>query len=150
MTMFFYSCNDMVSKDKFYTGDPLVSLSGDQQMLTLSSEPDQEIRLELTDSISISTPIDKPLTVQLKVDSTSFGNLGTDYTIQTDVKIAAGASYGYYKIVAKAIDPDLVSRTQLVIHIESCDQPNVIPGMMGIKKNNEDRRPRLKTYLFKY
>ncbi|KXX66532.1 hypothetical protein [Flammeovirga sp. SJP92] len=150
IAILFYSCNDKVSQDKFYTGNPFVSLSDDQVMLTLSKDTTNEIRLEHLDSISISTPIDKPLTVLLKVDSTSTGAYGVDYSVQTDVQIAAGASYGYYKVTANAIDPSMITRTQLVIYIESCDQPNVIPGMMGIKKENEDRRPRLKTYLFKY
>ncbi|MBB3698506.1 hypothetical protein KMW28_15910 [Flammeovirga yaeyamensis] len=150
ITMFFYSCNDMVSKDKFYTGDPFVSLSGDQETLTLSKDTTKEIRVEHMDSISISTPIDKPLTVTLKVDSTSYGTVGVDYEVQTDVKIAAGSSYGYYKVTAKAIDPDEISKTNLILYIDQVDQPNIIPGLMGNKKNNEDRRPRLKTYLFKY
>ncbi|WP_044209894.1 hypothetical protein [Flammeovirga sp. OC4] len=150
LTLFLCACNEIVSQDNFYTGNPFVSLSSDQSILTLSNDATKEIRLEYTDSISISSPIDKPLSVLLKVDATSAGILGEDYDIQTDVKIPAGSSYGYYKVTAKAIDKSKITGTELVIYIESCDQPNVIPGMMGTKKNNEDRRPRLKTYLFKY
>ncbi|ANQ52875.1 hypothetical protein MY04_05725 (plasmid) [Flammeovirga sp. MY04] len=142
------SCNQELF-DKVYKGPPFVSLSDEQQLIKFDQSVQQK-KIVWLDSILINEPIDIPIIVSLNEEiSKSKNNLGVRFRFQDKVKINAGASYGYYTIDAEIIDEKLLSKSELVLYIEKVDNDLVIPGLQGIKKENEKRQPHYKSYFFK-
>ncbi len=141
-----------VTGDAVYSGDPFVMLSSEEASIYIeqsdknnSDEPGLFI-----DSLVLSHPLEQDLVVKLTTYSkNTFGEVGTNFRYQSEVTIDAGARAGYFEVEAIDIDATTASSMQLAIVIESCDNPNVIAGLNGIKLENEDRQKRNKVYTFR-
>lgn len=143
---------ELVSEEKHYDGAPFVSLSSEQALIRLginegvNNTPEAGL---FRDSIILSHKLDYPITVFLDVVTTeTHGNLNTHFSFQQEVTINSGDNYGSFTVLAGEIPQNEISKYKLTIHISKCDNPDIIAGMYGIKKENEDRQKRFKSYSF--
>jgi len=143
---------ELVSEDKNYKGNPFVSLSSEQASIRLGINEganNSPMAGVFKDSIVLSNPLNDALVVWLEFDNQeSQGILDTHFSFQEQVIIEAGASYGTFLVSAEEISEEDMSSIKLAIKIADVDNENVIAGMYGIKKENEDRKKRIKVYTF--
>ncbi len=143
-----------VSEDKQYNGDPFVCLSSEQASIHLQiNENNNEVTQEgiFKDSLILSHVLDHDLRVTLEmVEEESYGEINTNYSFQNTVNIEAGNNFGVFYVKGLSIPVDEISRYKLAVRIKSVDNENVIAGLYGIKKDNEARQKRFKTYSFQH
>ncbi len=144
---------DNVSDPKHYTGAPFVSLDSEQAVIDLNvNQPDNHSWEAgvYKDKLILSHALDHDITVTLEiVDEETTGAVGTNFEFQETVVITAGETFGSFKISALTIADADISKYKLAIRIKEVDTPNVIAGLYGIKKENEERKKRFKTYSFR-
>ena len=141
-----------VSKSKTYAGDPFVSLSSEQATIKLGVNESSNHTLEagvFQDSLVLSHVLEDDLYVELEmVAEESLGELDTHFSFQQTVYIAAGTNYGYFDVSGLDIPEDYISKYKLALRIKEVDIEGLIAGLYGIKKDNEVRQKRFKTYSF--
>ena len=143
---------DNVSDAKYYQGDPFVSLSSEQAAIRLgvnenNNHTDQPGVFQ--DSLVLSQVLDHDIMVTLEVvDQETLGEVGIHFTFKEQVSIQAGKNYGSYWVRALDIPADELSKYKLSIRIKAVDDQGIIAGLYGIKKENEERQKRFKTYSF--
>lgn len=140
---------DLVSQPKYYTGDPFVCLSSEQASIKVEGNNDETCSGIFRDSITLSTALDHSISVELElVPEETVGTLGTTFTFDDKISITAGSNYGIYYVKALQVPHDQMSQYKLSVRIKEVDDPKVIPGLFGIKKENEDRQKEFKSYSF--
>jgi hypothetical protein len=151
----FVSCEnpyENVSEDKQYTGNPFVSLSSEQASVDMGINQNNNQSLQagvFKDSIVLSHVLDTDLTVMLeRVEDESFGEVGTHFDFQDTLTIKSGENYGVFYVSGLSIAVDEISKYKLAVRIKEVDNENVIGGLYGVKKENEPREKRFKTYSF--
>lgn len=150
-----FSCQgryENVTGSAVYSGDPYVMLSSTSASIYIdvNTSNNSELAGVFVDSLILSHPLSYDLVVTLATyDKNTLGTLGTNFTFQREVTIAAGERYGSYQVEALDITADQVNDYQLAIMIESTDSDSVIAGLNGIKYENEDRQKRNKIYNFR-
>lgn len=144
------SCNDLVSEDKEYTGDPIVCLSSEQAIVQLSKEnPTSGLVKVFKDSVLISTPITEDLKVYIAIDQKkTTAKLDEHYSMQQEVVIPAGSYFGYFTFEGLEIPEEDVSKLDVAVYIDSVSNPNVIPGFYGVKYELAEREKRTKIFSF--
>ena len=149
------SCEDHyenVKDPKHYTGDPFVSLNSERAVISLEVNKPVNNTWQAgvyKDKLVLSHPLDHDISVTLEVvNEETFGSLDTNFEFQQTVVIEAGDNYGSYTISALSIPEKEISKYKLAIRIKEVDDPLVIAGLYGIKKENEERKKRFKTYSF--
>jgi len=141
-----------VLDNKYYDGDPFVSLSSEQAVIRLgtgqaNNQPNQVGMYK--DSLVLSHKLDHDISVTLElVDYGTYGDLDINFSFQKEVIIKAGDNYGAYLVQALELSEEEMSKYKLAIRIMGVDDQQVIAGFYGIKKENEERKKRLKTYSF--
>ncbi|MCG8411886.1 MAG: hypothetical protein MI739_11455 [Bacteroidales bacterium] len=144
---------DLVEADKTYNGKPFVSLNAEQGVVYLSVNEDKNNTDRpgvLKDSLLINRPLDHDLTVTLEaVPSETRGTVGKNFRFDVQAVIKAGKSYGYYTVQVLDLPEDQISQNKLSLCIKSVDDTDVIAGLYGLKKKNEERKKHFKTYSFK-
>jgi len=151
----FVACEDPydnVSESKIYHGNPFVSLSSEQAAIDLgvneSNNHTQQAGV-FVDSLILSHVLYNDLTVYLEiVDEESNGQLENHFSFQQTVTIQAGSNYGTYTVSGLNLQVDELSNYKLAVRIKSVDNEQVIAGLYGTKKENEERQKRFKTYSF--
>ncbi|SMO38942.1 hypothetical protein SAMN06265379_101436 [Saccharicrinis carchari] len=151
----FASCEnpyENVSEEKYYKGYPFVSLSSEQSAVRLGVHESTNQTMQagvFKDSLVLSSTINEDLVVYLEmVDEETQGVLNDNFTFQEKVTIRAGHNYGSFTVSALNLPQDEVSKFKLTIRIKEVDKEQVIAGLYGIKKENEARQKRFKTYSF--
>ncbi len=143
---------DLVSESKTYKGDPFVMLSSEQAAIRLGiSQNNNHSSLPgiFRDSLVLSNALDHDLTITLElVGNESFGALNEHFKFQDKVIIDAGSNYGSFTVHALDIPISEISKYKLSSRIKETDDPLVIAGLYGSKKENEERQKRFKTYSF--
>ncbi len=151
LVLAFVSCDnpyDNIKEAKYYTGNPFVSLSSEQAVIRQEVNQTQQAGV-FKDSLLLSHVLDHALTVSLEVvDAATSGTVDEHFTFQETVTIEAGNNYGDFTVSALDIPQEEVSKFKLAIRIKAVDDANVIAGLYGIKKENEARQKRFKTYSF--
>lgn len=141
-----------VSEAKEYKGNPFVSLSSEQASIHLGTNENSNHTTQagvFKDSLVLSHVLDFDLTVIFEmVVEESFGEVETHYSFQNTVTIESGHNYGVYYVRGLNIPVDEISKYKLAIRIQEVDNENVIAGLYGAKKENEEREKRFKTYSF--
>ena len=155
LVMLFASCEnpyEHVSEDKYYTGNPFVSLSSEQAAIRLSVNESTNHSLqagEFKDSLILSHTLDQTILVTLEiVNEATQGTIDEHFAFQQTVMIEAGQNYGSFTVNALNIPEDEVSQYKLAIRIKEVDNEQIIAGLYGTKKENEPRQKRFKTYSF--
>lgn len=143
---------DQVSEEKYYSGNPFVSLSSEQAAIRLGiSKNNNQIEESgvFKDSLVLSHKLDHDITVFLEiVDEESLGNIDEHYAFEDRVVIEVGHYYGSFTVRNLGVPEDEVSKYKLSIRIKEVNDEQVIAGLYGIKKENEERKKRFKTYSF--
>lgn len=141
-----------VSVDKRYKGQPFVSLSSEQASINLGIDQGNNQSIEegvFRDSLVLSHVLEEDLTVLLEmVDVESVGQQEINFSFQHTVTIEAGQNYGSFNVRALELKESELSQYKLAIRIKEVDNENVIAGLYGAKKENEEREKRFKTYSF--
>lgn len=141
-----------VSDVKYYDDNPLVSLSSEQALVRVGlDEENNHTNKEgvYQDSLLLSHKLDHDITVILEgVSGETTGEIDENFSFQREVVIEAGNNYGSYNVSALDINEDNISAYKLAIRIKEVDDPNVIAGMYGSKKEKQARPKRFKTYSF--
>nr|WP_321451316.1 hypothetical protein [uncultured Carboxylicivirga sp.] len=141
-----------ITADKTYNGNPFVSLSSEQASVNIGIDAGNNQTDKagvFKDSLVLSHVLDEDLSVLLEiVDEETIGKEDVNFRFQYKVVIEAGKNYGAYTVEALDILLKDISEYKLSIRIAAVDNDNVIAGMYGAKKENEERQKRFKTYSF--
>ncbi len=155
LVMLFVSCEnpyEHVSEEKYYTGNPFVSLSSEQAAIRLGVNENTNHSLQagvFKDSLILSHAIDRTIMVSLEiVNEATQGTINEHFAFQETVMIEAGQNYGSFTVSALNVPENEVSRYKLAIRIKKVDDEQIIAGLYGAKKENEPRQKRFKTYSF--
>ncbi|PWD97936.1 hypothetical protein [Marinilabilia rubra] len=143
---------ELVKESKVYKENPLVSLSSEQAVIHLGVDETGNHTPEagvFKDSLVLSHVLDHDINVTLElVEDETFGEVETHFSFQKEVTIKAGQNYGTYKVQALNVPVEAISKYKLSIRIKEVDDDNIIAGLYGVKKENEDRKKRFKTYSY--
>jgi hypothetical protein len=101
------------------------------------------------DSLVLSHKLEHDIAVTLEwVDEETNGEVDTNFNFQSVVNIKAGDNYGYYTVSALELKQAHINTYRLAIQIKEVDDPHIIAGLYGSKKENQARPKRFKTYTF--
>lgn len=155
MVWTFVACEnpyDLVSESKAYKGDPFVSLSSEQAAIRLGVNENSNHTQQaggFKDSLVLSHVLNHDLTVTLEVvEEETHGDVDEHFSFQNTVMIEAGKNYGTFMVNALNVPVEEISKYKLSIRIKEVDDEQVIAGLYGAKKENEERKKRFKTYSF--
>ncbi|MCG8579457.1 MAG: hypothetical protein MI866_06050 [Bacteroidales bacterium] len=143
---------DNVSAPKYYHDDPLVSLSSEQAVVrkginVINNHTSQAGVYR--DSLVLSHKLEHDIVVTLElVDEETNGEVDTNFSFQSVVTIKAGYNYGQYTVSALELEQEQINTYRLAIRIKEVDDPGIIAGLYGSKKENQARPKRFKTYVF--
>lgn len=151
----FFSCEnpyENVSQPKHYNGDPFVSLSSEQAIVRLGVDESINNTKEAgvyKDSLVLSQKLNRDIIVTLElVAEETEGEVNTNFSFQQQVTIKADNYFGSYTATALTLPDDELSKYKLAIRIKEVNDKDVIAGLYGLKKENEDRKKRFKTFSF--
>lgn len=143
---------DLVDDSKTYQGLPFVCVSSEQAVIRLGVNPNgnqTELPGVFKDSLVLSHVLDHDLTVVLElVAEETHGELETNFSFQERVTIGAGKNFGAFLVRAIGVPASEVGKYKLSIRVKEVDDAQVIAGLYGAKKENEERKKRFKTYSF--
>lgn len=151
----FFSCEnpyENVSEPKHYNGDPFVSLSSEQAIVRLGVNEALNNTKEAgvyRDSLLLSQKLDRDIIVTLEwVAEETQGEVETNFSFQQQVIIKADTNFGNFTTTALTLPENELSKYKLAIRIKEVNDEHVIAGLYGLKKENEDRKKRFKTFSF--